>query len=50
MGTLTPKAFAQLYAEMVEAARKAGWPGWNNSPEFIKRIDLEYDKVFGKEK
>lgn len=47
MGTLTPEAFAKLYGEMVEAARKAGWPGMKNSPEFIQRINLEYDRQFG---
>lgn len=49
MGTLSPKAFAELYAEMLAEGRKNGFGMMKNSPEFIRRIDLEYDTQFGKE-
>lgn len=41
--------FVKTYTEMVRAARKSGaLAQWKGSPEFKKRLEADWDRVFGK--
>jgi predicted house-cleaning NTP pyrophosphatase (Maf/HAM1 superfamily) len=44
----SPEQFVKAYGEMVDAARKSGGLAeWKNSPEFVKRVEADWDRVFG---
>lgn len=48
MPVLSPEAAVKYWAEALEEARRSPqWRAMCNSPEFVARIEREWDSVFG---